>query len=518
MAAPQSRTPETPRTTGGTRAATKDSIWPSPDWRGFVARGADPVAAALVKAIRDRLPTSSAGPTNPDDYVRMMSLVRDRLSAVRSVEDVKRARGDLLEAAGWPRDGRTAPSMAARRLLSSVWRDGQDTIHVDYRDTDRANALVAAGWPGATEAWRRGHVVRRDADGGWMLARGGSILADGFATETDAWAWLAAKVGATSAACPSRPTLSRVCREGLPSAGVPEDVSGNAIGDEFGLAVADLGRRGPSPRATWEALHDLAAALGVEHKALGLGGILSLRTGEAAGTTKGYDRASRTILLPPGHAGELARTWGLAFYHWAEEGGFSADQTAAIDLNLRRSDPEAAEKVVRERIALDGRIAEVARVSAQRTAYLARDPHAASHPEGAAYLDACDRWLADASTRMLPEARRRLAAAESRDRAAGESALAEAGRRLEASHGGDWTSPGALFARCLECAVNDALSASGGRNQLLVHGVEEGRHRDANTDPYPRGRQRLAANAAVLRTVRTSHAHDCLPGPQPRLG
>jgi hypothetical protein len=481
------------------RGATKDSIWPPPDWRVMVERGADPVAAAMVKVIRDRLPTAPRSAAEAADYVLMMARVRDRLAAVRTVEEARSARGDLLEAAGWPRDGRSAPTPAARRLLSSVWRDGRDTLHLDYRDIHRASALVASGWPGAAEAWRRGHVVRRDPDGGWMLARGGTILADGFGSEPEAWAWLASRIGEVRNTRPSRARLARATREGLPPASAPTSPTPADLADEFGLASAETGRRGPTPGTAWESLSDLATALGIERRAIGLSGTLSLSIGDGAPGRSVYDRELRAIVLPGGQAGELARAWGLAFHHWAEEGGLDCEALGSLDLALRRSDPRAVAHVTRARAALACKEAETERVRAQRASYLARNPGAASDAEGAAYLAAADRWLADASSRALPSARQALAAAESRDIAAGESAFAAAARSLARSHGGDWASPAAMFARCLACAVNDALAAAGGRNQFLVHGVEEGRHGDP--DPYPRGRERLAAGDAVRAAV-----------------
>ena len=570
------RVEDLPRMTEGESGALvgRDAVWPQPDWRAMVAAGAEVRAAALVKIVRDRVPSRppygvrqmgthySVSATRDDaavrrDYVRMLSLVRDALSACRTVEEVKAARAAVLAEAGW------SPSAGAevRHLVTSVWRDRTDTLQIDYRDMAKAEQMVAAGWPeGPRPSWRRGYVVRGDSTSGFLLAKGLMVVADGFPDEAAAWEWLRADAESRAAprgAAPVRPRVAAPVRAGLPDMRGGGDAHPEDLASAFGLASVAFG--GHVPRAerqallnlAFDALHDLAAALSLPPASVGLGGSLSLCFGGGPNGATGadYDPARRRLSLPPGGAsGDLAHAWARAFDHWAGETGLpeppwaprSATGTPARDgppvpetghlgageaaawralaLALWRADPEAAREAAAAGDELARRRAAVAEAEAQRRAYLERAPGAAATPEGSAYLAQSARWIANQRAAVLGPLERRAAEAAARDAAAGESAYAGQARRLGGRDGDFWIRPSGMFARAFECAVHDRLAGAGRRNQFLVHGVEEGRFAEGfRGDPYPSGAERRRASAAVLGVVEAMAPRLAPPAPEAAL-
>ena len=531
----------------------RDAVWPVPDWRAMADAGAEPEAVALVRITRDRIPlrppygvpqstVRGGSAVRPEglvrrDYVRMLSIVRGRLMACRTVGEVQDARTAILA------DAVAAGAGAAGReqLVTSVWRHGQDTLQVDYRDMASARQIAATGWPCGTQpSWQRGYVVRGDSETGFLLARGTAVAADGFASEAAAWEWLRAVAGNRAApkeAVPTRPRLRNPVREGLAPrrGGCPATVPW--LVGEFGLRSLEFGRwvyaaeRQALADAAFDALHDLAQALGLPPASIGLDGSLSLTFGvRTAGG--GYDPLLRTIAMPRTPSGELAASWARAFDHWSGEAGLlkpvfapraatgTARRNGAPGLDLAnlsgteaaawgsmssvlwRADPAAASEADRLAAELQRHEAEVEEAERQRRAWLERNPVTARGADAAGYLSRIDRWLLGRHTEVLPRLRHDLAAAVRCDVTAGETSFAREARRLSVRGGGYWTRPAGMFARALECAVNDSLAEDGGHNQFLVHGVEEGRYAEGfRGDPYPGGQERRAAAAAVLAVV-----------------
>lgn len=88
--------------------ATKDHVWPRPDYRAMVAGGVDKTTAWYVKRVRDALPTRIAeGPMRSsidetgsakkacEGYVELVSKVRDAVMACGSIDDVRHMGGTL---------------------------------------------------------------------------------------------------------------------------------------------------------------------------------------------------------------------------------------------------------------------------------------------------------------------------------------------------------------------------------------------------------------------------------------
>lgn len=546
-------------------AVRKDSVWPPPDWRSVVASGVEPRAAALVKLVRDRIPSGPpygirqygrhhASPeVRPDDlarrdYVRMLSAVRDRMMACRTVGDVRSARGLVLADAGWSEGA----GVEVKHLVTSVWRERTDTLVVDYRDMSKAEAMVREGWPdGAVPVWRRGHTVLGDGEGGHMLACGARIVADGFVSEADAWEWLRSRAQATRSApradpIPARPVLKRPpVREGLPDRRAGSEVSELRLTETFGLRSVEFGSWVPVPErraflnGAYDALHDLADALDIEPRSIGLSGSLAIAIGARSQGSSGgdYDPEGRVANLPrSGAPGELARCWALAFDHWSGHPGDRGSEAppifasgfaparghdpvphldglghgeaaawTAVHAAIWRADPGAMEEAAALRADIARRKLEVAGALRQREEWLARSGDAASSPDGRAYLDGVDRWVRARRERVLPDLLAKLTGAVARDDEQGASLYAAEARRLCGRDGDFWTRPREMMARAFEAHVQDRLAEMGGRNEFLVHGAEAGRFAGGwRGNPYPTGAERERVGRALAALVSTA--------------
>lgn len=535
----------------------KDAVWPPPDWKALVAGGMEVRAAALIKLVRDRIPARpnydvrQLGTHYTDnrtrepalvrrDYVTMLSAVRDAMAACRTTDCVRGARTRALEAVGWTPDA----GAETKHVVTSVWRDRLDTLQVDYRDMAKVEAMVREGWPGeAVPTWRRGHSVLSDGEGGHLLARGVRIIADGFRSEAEAWEWLRQDTDARKAAdsrpsVPSRPKVADPAREGLPDRRGGIDVSLMEFLDVFGLRTVEFGKWVPQGERqgllnrTHDALHDLAHALDLDPRAIGLAGTLSLSFGARGnGATKAdYDPGLRVLALPRASgAGELASRWALAFDHWAgelgREGEFAAPRLATgraakgrgepvpdvrhlepaaaaawerLSATIWRGDTTAGDEAAEARADLLRREEEVRAAERRRDAFLLSNPDARNDPAGAKYLDDLERWLSARQDKVLPPIRRRLADLEALAAEPRESAYAAEARKLCGRDGDFWARPTWMFARVLEARVHDRLTAMGARNEFLVLGADEGRFATGyKGDPYPSGEERRRMGAAV---------------------
>ena len=535
----------------------KDAVWPQPDWRELVADGADPRAVALMKLVRDRIPGkpnykvrqlglhySVKAERKPElvqrDYVKMLGIVRDRFMECRSLSDVRAARSLVLADAGWTERA----GADTKHLVTSVWRDRLDTLQLDYKDMMTSEAMVHQGWPGAANpSWRKGHSVRGDGEGGYLLARGIRVIQDGFLTEDAAWDWLRAdaeskRQSTMLAPLPARPKLELLERYGLPDWRGGHDVDVLEFLDSFGMRAVEFGKWVPQAERqdllnrTFDALHDLPEALGVDAGVIGLGSSLALSFGARAGGSVGadYDPKLRVIALPRASgAGELARCWAKAFDHWAGELGLAfrppVQRTATgrivrgrepvpelshldpgeamewwrVHMGLWRANPDAAAEAATIRAELALKETEAKRTERQRDAFLQRNPDAESTVQGTAYLTQTAQWLQNRRDNVIPALQERLQQAESLSIASGESAYALQARKLNGRDGDYWTRPTEMFARAFEAVVADRLSDMGVRNDFLVHGVEEARFSQAyRGNPFPTGAERASLGQAIM--------------------
>ena len=497
----------------------RDVIWPNPDWKTLVAGGMDPRAAAMVKAVRERMPARppygvrqlglhhSDTSTRSDeavrrDYVEMMTLVRDHLMACRTADEVRQARASILKAAEW--SPRSSPEI--RHRVMSVWRDNKfDTIQVDYRDAIKAEQMVRNGWPGAPTPRRR--TVAEDAS-------------------------------SKTSPMPQRPTVTEPIRDGLAPRRLGEISLVNFL-DQFGLRAVEFGKGVPQgERAaflerTWDALEDLADLLGIPPQAIGLNGSLSLAfsTRGIAGAAD-YQPGDRTMALSRSGCGALAKCWALAFDHWCGDPDNTAPgsvpRTASGPVDRRRnavlSNPALEPMQAAAWAALDAAIwrrdpsahlemgsaqAEIARVErlvaeteTHRTAFLTTCGDRQLTAEETDYLESSAAWVAGRREDDLPSLRRAAATAAQQDEKAGESGYAREARKLSSRDGDSWVMPTHVFARAFEACVWEMLQERGGRSDHLVHSAEADRFAQGfRGNPYPAGADRARILAATRATL-----------------
>lgn len=539
-------------------AATKDVIWPSPDWTVLIAAGLEIRAAALIKIVRDRIPLRPPYGIRQNgthyasveertdalvrgDYSRMVGIVRDAFMAAKDVSGVRGARTKVMALIGWS----ATASHATRHLLTSVWRGPIDTLLVDYRDLAKAESMTISGWPDVgASAWRRGHVVRADGEGGYLLARGIRIVADGFNSEEQAWGWLRGATGGVlqdRLPMPERPIQSGIRRKGL-AARRNGDVSTSELMARFGIRAIEFDGWVPQHErqgllnAVHDSFADLAEALGIPEAGMSLGGTLALSIGARASGAGAadYDAQARALVLPRSSgAGEMARCWAMAFDMWSGETGMvekpfaqrgasgrspgvpaiavpetahlsdgEAKAWARLTAAIWRSEPRSFLAIVEAERELSARVAELSEAEVQRTAFAVRMADSTPTAEGAAYLRDIEGWLEQRRQRTIPDLTRQLAGYRARDVDAGASSYAQEARKLCGRDGDKWGRPQEMFARAIECLVSDRLLEMGGQNPFLVHGVEEGRFSTGwRGDPYPGGHERRRITDAAQATM-----------------
>jgi hypothetical protein len=137
----------------------KDNVWPQPDWEDVVAAGMPADVAAHIKIIRDRMAKTPHSSAKEDaghvrrDYVEMVSMLRERLMAARSVDGVKAVYTQAIAKLG---DRAVRSDPATRRKLFSVYQGRACPFVVAYGDPAKVRTMVSEGFPSKIPAWRKG--------------------------------------------------------------------------------------------------------------------------------------------------------------------------------------------------------------------------------------------------------------------------------------------------------------------------------------------------------------------------
>ena len=555
-----------------TTLVVKDNAWPKPDWAAMQAEGTDPLAAALLKIVRDRLPAKPVvrrGQTFEDaarGYLSMLSEARRLAAACRAPEDVAALEGRLRQHIGWKDRG--ANDRATAGILFSTYKGNASPWGLTRQDVAKARTMVAEGFPGDVPAWRRG-LRCLELDGEFHVVKGRGIVTGPHPSEEAAWEAaraLAAEAGAQAKAArlagdapadPERPHLDALRREGPERRDGhvgPEDLIAafGFRGVEFGEWLPD-GERQAVLDLGFDALHDLADAIGLDPRDISLGGTLAVAFGaRGTGGAAAHYESDRTVLnlTRLRGAGSLAHEWAHALDHrLGSLGGDPVEDraprfasgyrthykaprstqlrllppevSAAVDalVSAFRERPLTREEAVAKASAEHASIKEkVAKAEENRAAHLERH---GGRPDRK-WLKDVDAFLAYWKPRLpLLEARpgEILAAADGSFGSAPTSFLGEA-RKL--SGGGDyWVRPTELWARALECMVHDRLEGMGRRSDYLVHGVEDGRFAGPawKGDPYPAGEERARLNALFGNLVEASRGLHAAPEAEaPRPG
>lgn len=543
---------------------TKDKFFPRPDYQAMVADGVDPVAAALMKRIYDRLPSK---PNHDryrgyDDgskaYIEALGKVREAFKQAKTVDQVKAI--DDTAGINWSDKGIIYPIGGRMNPLSIGWKDER-----------AAKAAVEQGFPNMA-AWQRLFEVQHrtiypsNADRAkgiteprerWLALRktGGRVgNEDGYVTKEEAEAAAKSaydKLGderKSGDAEPKRPFLEHVFRSGPDYRG-DKDVTAEQFQETFGFRGVEWGNyvtqkeRQPLINHAYDALHDLARVLKIPPKAISLNGTLGAAFGARGrgGKAAAHYEPSYVVfnMQKMNGAGSLAHEFGHALDHYLGELGTpNAYKGAAQWASGGDAEPNVSKFRVRDfreqnrhlppklqtavNRVLQGLIgveesdalfeqrlrAEIERgrevQQGWRDALKRYRERKASGGSGAGMKKAEDQigiW-----ERHLKMLERDLE--QGRKKWTYSNYYREA-EKLSGSSGNYWKRPVELWARAFETYVFDKLAEEGFESQYLVHGTEANRFGNGfKGNPFPTGDERKALIANFDRVVRALNVTD----------
>jgi hypothetical protein len=530
----------------------RDNVWPKPDFEALVAAGMEPMAAAYVSIVRDRIaaePRVLKAGDHTDTmryYVETLETVRAALEACKTADEVRNAFDPLHERVSRRKSDPAFFQAEGKYRWDILRRETarRNPVAVDAIDDPiKARRLLGMGFPSEIPAWRRGFVVR-EYKGDWMVLRSKYVIAGGFSSEEATLDWLKKKYAAEKAEAsmrrsgtgdtkrvPERPHLDRLSRYGLPDWRSGTDVSPQTFIDVFGYRGIVFGEWLPDDERQktlnhgYDALMDFAHVLGMEPGQLSLDGTLSISFGARGQGNHAahYESEQRIINMTRlTGAGFLAHEYGHALDHWLGTGStvpvaggiksatgwrtrlmdcrpvlahrseavaqYCHDTIAAFFTRPKTRDERRSE--LEERVT--SRTRKIAALEARLAPYLERDD-----------LDRREKKIVKDLHKELEPNRTGLTIFSAQLEAVG--SLPEGDPALErtdsdylvasASISGPksyWTRPNELFARAFEAFVFDTLADNDAVSDYLVHHVDETAfdkdHYVAN--PYPVGRER----------------------------
>ena len=336
LAALQDRLLHSPDTIG------KEHVWPLPSWEELHEAGYSTVAAAFIRGVRASLAPAPAKrlrntpAEQAQSYIAQISLIRDAVlrTAMEFTEAVAETRGgavgfgnDPNSMANWTRDhlrrnlesAITDHPLAIRDSDSSLYSALQE--HMNFKKVyalyqGQVHKLITRAIP--KEAFNRRYEKMRDSD---------DPKADEFT-----WDMLVgverAKRGPREAKIPTPVHGAGIVREGFSEAEdytQGRDITPEEFCEYFGFRGIQFGNwmtqedRQLALNAGYNSLSTLASIVGIEPKAVSLGGTLAAAFG-ARGKGKAaahYEPGQRVYnLTRASGAGALAHEWFHAFDHW----------------------------------------------------------------------------------------------------------------------------------------------------------------------------------------------------------
>lgn len=509
----------------------KANVW-RPDYEALIAAGAESVAAAAVKIIYDQIAAKPKDASALGRYLQAISRVREALAGAKTVEEVRQAARTLAEDLDW----RDTKAISAHRGTHSR------PLYFGQWHKQKAEELVKTGWPNA-DPWRRRYRIREAWDNGWYVwdRRTRRTIGAKIATEAEA-GQVAAALYATASVLPepksdlpARPHLDHLERVG-PDVRQGRDIRPEDFMEAFGFRGVEFGlwaaqdERQKSVNLAFEALHDLAAILGLPTRAISFDGRLALAFGaRGSGRASAHYEPLRQVinLTKLRGAGVLAHEWFHALDHYCGEfgrkdaygsapryvsGGHERAGIPAVGLGLPGPVRIAWREViwhlytqrVRPEDAVEHYQREIVRLEGWRSHYRAK---LEKHPRNAALrhkLVGVEARL-EGAAQGIARVRENPALASSILQQAQSTDFHRQAARLCGRHStggrsslGYWERPTEMLARAAESWVFDRLEAEGRRNDYLVHSVEDGRYASGfRGNPYPSGREREDIGAAL---------------------
>lgn len=527
----------------------KDNVWPKPDYAALVENGMDVEAAAYVKIIRDRLATKPRDYFRFDpiklrhEFVAMMGLLRDRLTACRTVNDVRGVYSSLQAELGGFRQ--TDPNYLK---YISVFKNNRCPFAIDvYADPAKVRKLLKEGFPGKQPAWKKGVTVRTSSDGTYFVARNGRVLAHSLPDEEAAWNWAkenyvkpGKKMNDDGKHEPVRPHLDRVERSGLPFSLEGRNVSPEDFIETFGFRGVQFGLWLPDDERQrvlnmgYEACMDLAEVLGWEPEMLSLGGTLGIAFGARGKGGKAaahYEPGERVINMTRlSGAGSLAHEYGHVLDHWTGSGtdarvsdipsgsGWHSFAVNRKEVLAHRGSEvaEAWERVMnditkspmdkaRKTEFINQRIAELEKDLARVQSDMEQWYALPVERRNKSYIGKALRWVEEQKGR-ISHRQRELAELENAPDGVHGFSKSDYYRNAEmlCKSSDYWKRPNELFARAFEAWVQDEIAERKGLSQYLVHGTDATLFAsdEYRGNPYPVGEERERINAAMRELAR----------------
>lgn len=337
------------------RHVTKENIFPRPDYAGLVEDGVEPIAAALMKRIYDRLPGKpntryQKGEEAQRQYITVLQAIRDAMSGVRTPADLRAAQKQVSQAIVGRTD-RWSTEQFGTVMADKGRRRFDHPAAYNHDDIEAANKMVAQGFPN-TEPWQRRFEIRKDSvfrngkftgEEEWAVLRRNpkedeSYFVGGpdkrFKTEAEAIAAAKAEYdkigkGEGEKLPTEHPHLDEIAREGPDYRGGKDVTDSKQVQNAFGYKEVEWGEwasqeeRQKVANLAYDALHDLARALNIDPKAVSLNGSNSIAFGSRGrgGRASAHYEPDRLVInmTKLKGAGSLGHEWWHALDHYLGE-------------------------------------------------------------------------------------------------------------------------------------------------------------------------------------------------------
>lgn len=342
----------------------KDNVWKRPDYRKLIEGGADRNILFVRNEIRKALNQNIAYPyrTTEEQRLRIQKEFIETVREIQAMAEKVSSKEDLLamgrtwlKANGYIQESGTSYTEKWRKNPALMGTDYVYTIEHLARNFDNLTKLAdKANF--AVDAEKKipsGFSIHEDdSNHTWFIARGSWIVKHSFPSYDDALNYL--RNAASNSKKKTRfvpQQLLEVHRKG-PDYRSSEDVKGQDYLDTFGFKGGEFGNwmsekdRRVSMNYGFDALKDLADALGIADTDISLGGNLSIAFGARgqglSGAAAHYEQERHVInLTKMNGAGSLAHEW----FHALDDflGGYGSKFATEYGAKL----PEATKAAVR---------------------------------------------------------------------------------------------------------------------------------------------------------------------------
>lgn len=556
----------------------KDNVWPKADYAAMVAAGAEKDAVYFVKLVHDALSAAPQfRPTDTgetiqrrrEDYITIVQLVRDIMSNVKTKQDAINAFNKIFVDNGyyyrnnaydhgWTSKGRANLSITSR-LVNALSTSARSWNYDVVNKMNKAQFLVSKEDKlpnGVSVKFYDGSGYSHDNSwqpNTWYVAKGYSIIQSNFEDEASARKWAQENLSKSAPAngkvrfVPKQ--LESVHRVGK---NYRDNNTRNITGEDymttFGFRGGEFGNwvnqneRQISLNYGYDALMDLADALGISADDISLGGKLAIAFGARgrAGAAAHFEPERNVInLTKMNGAGTLAHEWAHALdYIVGQSLGAREHMTGDLrkvnipalnklmeDMKYRAvSEEEAADqaKKANERALKRAtyqinswvtNVNDTAQQEVKRAEFMAKLPAADSWESASALAEEISAYRKETAGRIIPkEDRENLAraiyvaaspatAANGKTRTDFYSMSEKFDKQYSKQDKGYWSSDVEMFARAFACYITDKLSSGDLKSDYLSGHSDTSAsilfNPDGTTEPiyaYPRGDERARLN------------------------